>query len=566
MAGAGTTARLWAATRGGVLTGRDDPRTSPAQAQTWGLGRVVALEEPALWGGLVDLPDTADDTAVARLAAVLGGLPAPDGYGEEDQLAIRPDGVHAARLVRAPLGDEPARRAWKPDGTVLITGGTGGIGSGVARWFARNGARHLLLTGRRGPAAPGAEELRSELEELGARVTITACDMADREAVAALVADVPREHPLTAVVHAAGVPQGYTPFTDTTAGDLSDVTAGKVAGAAHLDDVLADTPLDAFVLFSSNAAVWGSGGQAAYAAGNAYLDALAARRRALGRTATSLAWGAWGGGGMMAAEGAADYMGRRGVLEMAPEPATAAMVQAVEHDETTVAVADVEWERFVLGFTARRPSPLLAEIPEVRAALREDAAEQDTGQGAARAALTGRLAAMTEHERLRSLVELVREEAAVVLRHDGTDGIQGARAFKELGFDSLTAVELRNRLQAATGLRLPAAVVFDHPTPAALATHLRGLLVPDDAQDGTGAVLDGLKALEESAAALAGGGDGTARIVERLEALVWKLRDNGAQAEPAPGDDADPAGATDDLASATAEDMFDLLDRELGNA
>ncbi|WP_443062018.1 phosphopantetheine-binding protein [Streptomyces sp. NBC_00490] len=269
---------------------------------------------------------------------------------------------------------------------------------------------------------------------------------------------------------------------------------------------------------------------------------------------------------MMAAEGAADYMGRRGVLEMAPEPATAAMVQAVEHDETTVAVADVEWERFVLGFTARRPSPLLAEIPEVRAALREDAAEQDTGQGAARAALTGRLAAMTEHERLRTLVELVREEAAVVLRHDGTDRIQGARAFKELGLDSLTAVELRNRLQATTGLRLPAAVVFDHPTPTALATHLRGLLVSDDAQDGTGAVLDGLKALEESAAALAGGGDGTARIVERLEALVWKLRDNGAQAEPAPGDDADPAGATDDLASATAEDMFDLLDRELGNA
>ncbi|KUN38634.1 hypothetical protein AQJ30_13920 [Streptomyces longwoodensis] len=570
MAGAGTTARLWAATRGGVLTGHHDPRTSPGQAQTWGLGRVVALEEPALWGGLVDLPDTADDTAATRLAAVLGGLPAPDGYGEEDQLAIRPDGVHAARLVRAPLGDEPARRAWRPDGTVLITGGTGGIGSGVARWFARNGARHLLLTGRRGPAAPGAEELRTELEELGARVTLAACDMADRGAVAALVAGVPKEHPLTAVVHAAGVPQGYTPFTDTTAADLADVTAGKVAGAAHLDDVLADTPLDAFVLFSSNAAVWGSGGQAAYAAGNAYLDALAARRRALGRTATSLAWGAWGGGGMMAAEGAADYMGRRGVLEMAPEPATAAMVQAVEHDETTVAVADVAWERFVLGFTARRPSPLLAEIPEVRAALREDTEEEDTGQdsaqGAARASLTGRLATMTEHERLRTLVELVRQEAAVVLRHDGTDGIQGARAFKELGFDSLTAVELRNRLQAATGLRLPAAVVFDHPTPAALATHLRGLLVPDDAQDGTGAALDGLKALEESAAALAGGGDGTDRIVERLEALVWKLRDNGAQAEPAPGDDTGPAGATDDLASATAEDMFDLLDRELGNA
>ncbi|MGA5133015.1 type I polyketide synthase [Streptomyces olivoreticuli] len=551
-----TAGPLWAATRGGVLVGQADPEARPHQAHAWGLGRVVALEQPARWGGLIDLPDTADDTAVTRVAGALSG--AADA-GHEDQLAVRASGVWARRLVRAPLGAGPAVRTWNPKGTVLITGGTGGIGARVAEWAAGNGAEHLLLTSRRGPDAPGATELAARLRELGARVTVAACDMADRAAVAALVAGVPEEHPLTAVIHTAGVPQTFTPVTDTTADAFADITSGKVAGAVHLDDALADTPLDAFVVFSSNAAVWGSGGQGAYAAGNAFLDAFAEARRARGRTATSVAWGAWGGGGMMALDGAVEYMGRRGVVEMAPEPAVAAMVQAVEHDETCVAVADVEWERFVLGFTAVRPSPLLAELPEVRRALREQQGAADAADPAAGAALTARLAGLPENEQLKHVVELVRTEVAAVLGHTATDGIRAGRAFKELGFDSLTAVELRNRLNAATGLRLPASVVFDHPTPMALADHVRGQVVPDGG-GAPEAVFGELEALENSVAHLTGDGESTTKVVERLEALVWRLRDgrDTAQGEA-------PATA-DDLAAASAEDMFDLLDKEFGDS
>ncbi|MDT3398034.1 SDR family NAD(P)-dependent oxidoreductase [Streptomyces sp. B1866] len=551
---------LWVATRGGVLAGQpDDPRVSPEQAQAWGLGRVVALEQPGRWGGLLDLPEAVDDDAVARVAAALSGL--GDGR-DEDQIAVRASGTYARRLVRAPLDGEPAVREWNPAGTVLVTGGTGGIGAHVARWFARNGARHLLLTSRRGPDAPGAAELSAELTELGAQVTVAACDMADRASVAAVAAAVPEEHPLTAVIHTAGVAQTYVPVTDTTLADFADITSGKVAGAAHLDDVLGDTPLDAFVLFSSNAAVWGSGGQAVYAAGNAFLDAFAQQRRARGRTATSIAWGAWGGGGMMALDGAAEYMGRRGMVEMAPELAIATMVQSVEHDEAFVAVADVEWERFVLGFTALRPSPLIAELPEVRTALQASQAGAEAEEAAAGAAFAGRLAGLPEHEQLKVVLELVRTEVAAVLQHASSDGIQAGLAFKELGFDSLTSVELRNRLNAATGLKLPASLVFDHPTPAALATYVRGQIVPE-AAGASEAVLGELDALESSLDGLLGDGESTAKVVERLEALVWKLRDGRDEAR---GTARDAAESEDDLESASAEEMFEMLDREFGDS
>ncbi|QEU89615.1 SDR family NAD(P)-dependent oxidoreductase [Streptomyces kanamyceticus] len=427
------TVPLWTATRGGALTGQDDPPARPDQAQTWGLGRVIALEQPGRWGGLVDLPETVDDAARTRLAAALTGL---GESGHEDQLAIRPSGVLARRLVRAPLEDEPARHEWRPEGTVLITGGTGGIGARVAHWCARNGAAHLLLTGRRGPDAPGAAQLRTELEELGAQVTIVACDMADRDAVDALIASVPETAPLTAVIHAAGVPGTFAPVTETSPDTFTGITSGKVLGALNLDAALGDTELDAFVLFSSSAGLWGSGGQGAYAAGNAFLDAFAERRRSQGRRATSVAWGAWGGGGMMTTDGAVAYMGRRGVVEMDPDLAIAAMVRAVEHDETCVAVADVEWERFVLGYTALRPSPLIAEIPEAQSALRQDDTAVSAEESAAGAALTARLAALPENEQLKTVLELVRGEVAAVLGHTTLDGIQAGLAFKEIGFDS----------------------------------------------------------------------------------------------------------------------------------
>ncbi|MFH8979271.1 type I polyketide synthase, partial [Streptomyces sp. NPDC017890] len=303
-------------------------------------------------------------------------------------------------------------------------------------------------------------------------VSVVACDVADREALAAVLAD----HPPTAVVHAAGVGQ-FVDLVDIDTTRLEDVMAAKVAGARHLDELLGGAELDAFVLFSSNAGVWGGGKQGVYAAANAHLDALAQDRRARGLTATSVAWGAWAGGGMITDGAAEEQLRRRGVLPMDPELAVSALVQAVEHDETFVAVADVDWARFVPGFTAARPRPLLTDIPEVRAALDHGEVPKGGNTTSVDGSLAQRLTGLTATERSRTVLDLVRSTAASVLGYTSTDAVEANRAFREMGFDSLTAVEVRNRLVTATGLKLPATVVFDYPSPVVLADHLLGRLV-----------------------------------------------------------------------------------------
>ncbi|TCO60801.1 acyl transferase domain-containing protein [Actinocrispum wychmicini] len=521
--------RLWCATRGGVVTGHGDPAVSPAQAELWGLGRVAALEHPNLWGGLVDLPATVTKPAATALAGILAGA------GDEDQLAVRHNGVYVRRLVRAPR--EATREPWRPHGTVLVTGGTGGVGAQVARRLATAGAEHLLLASRRGPDAPGAAELVRELTGLGTTATVVACDMADREAVAGLLAEVPGT--LTAVVHAAGVAERLSHIVDTDLDAFDGVTAGKVAGASHLDELLGDTELDAFVLFSSTAAVWGGGGNGAYAAGNAFLDALAYQRRARGLKATSIAWGAWAGEGMASAvEGLSEYLAQRGVLEMSPQQATTALLHAVEDDETFLAVAGLDWSRFVPSFTAVRPSTLLAEISEAHQDIQEPEGD-----------LARLLDGLSEPEQAGLLLASVRTEAAIVLGETDGDRVRPGRAFKELGFDSLAAVKLRNRLTAATGLRLPASVVFDYPTPQALAEHLHEGIrqsAPDE-----------LTALENALVERTANGEDITKVVERLEALLWRLRD-----APADGDN-DNGG---DFDSASAEEMFEVIDRQLGSS
>ncbi|MEV6125116.1 SDR family NAD(P)-dependent oxidoreductase, partial [Streptomyces sp. NPDC052077] len=485
----GVGAPLWCLTVGAMAVSASRPVTRPLQALVWGLGRAVALEAPDRWGGLIDLPDPGaggsapDERTLARLAAILGGA---EG---EDQLAVGASGTlvrRLARMARTTAATGTDGGGWKPRGTVLITGGTGSLGGHTARWLAAAGAEHLVLTSRRGEDAPGAAELAAELKESGVRVTVAACDVADREALAGLLGTLSGDPaPLTAVVHAAGLPQ-FTTVAQTTPGELAAVVSAKVAGAVHLDELLADHDLDAFVLFSSVSGVWGSGSQAAYSAGNAFLDALAEHRRSRGLAASAVAWGPWAEGGMAADGGAQEYLRRSGLPSLSPALAVSALRLALDRDETAVVVADVDWPRFAPSFTIGRPSPLLAELPEARAALAAtvEADGVTPGAGATAAAdLVRELAALGPEDRHDLLLDLVRKEAAAALGHPATDAVEPDRAFRDLGFDSLTAVELRNRLGAATALKLPTTTVFDHPTPSALADALLRALLPADADD-----------------------------------------------------------------------------------
>ncbi|MFE5031821.1 type I polyketide synthase [Streptomyces sp. NPDC056683] len=458
---------LWVVTRGAVSVGAQDPVTAPGQAAVWGLGRVAALEQPAVWGGLIDLPAQLDARSARALAAVLS-----DAAGE-DQIAIRPAGTFGRRLTHAAAPGGPA--PWTTSGTALITGGTGGLGAHVARWITERGAEHVVLVSRRGPDADGADLLRLELETAGARVTVAACDVTDRDALAQVVSEIPEEWPLRTVVHAAGVMGDPTLLTALTPRLLRHQLDPKVDGARHLDELTRDLELDAFVLFSSGAGVWGGGGQGAYAAANAFLDGLAAWRRSHGRPATSVAWGSWAEGGMLAdAESEhRERLGLLGLVPMRPHLALAALQRVLHDDETGLVVTDLDWARFAPVFTAARPSPLLSDLPEAAVALvQPDAASTE------RPAL--RLAGLSAAEREEALLTLVREAVAAVLGHAPGTQVDDEQPFKELGFDSLTAVELRNVLQTRTGVGLAAGVVFDHPDPRSLAKALAAALRPAD--------------------------------------------------------------------------------------
>ncbi|MFF8960085.1 type I polyketide synthase, partial [Streptomyces sp. NPDC014894] len=465
---AGVGAPVWCLTRGAVSVGRSDRLMSPSQAGVWGLGRVAALEVPERWGGLVDLPAVLDARAVARVVGVLAG------GGSEDQVAVRSSGVFGRRLVRAPRGEG----SWVPSGTVLVTGGTGALGGRVARWLAGAGAGRVVLTSRRGPEAPGAAELVAELEALGVEAEAVACDTADRDAVRTLLASL--EGSLTAVVHTAGVLDDGV-LDALTPDRFETVLRAKATSARNFHELTVELGIDlsAFVLFSSMSGTIGTAGQGNYAAANAYLDALAEQRRADGLAATSIAWGPWAEGGMAADEALDARMRRDGVPPMPADHAIRALSQAAEGDDAVLTLADIEWDRFLKAFTAGRRSELfdqLREVREARAAQTHARTAHETDPSAT-SSLAGRLSALAPADQERELLDLVRTQVASVLGHGGSDAVGAERAFKELGFDSLTAVELRNRLGAATELRLPATLIYDYPTAAALADHLRSELV-----------------------------------------------------------------------------------------
>ncbi|KUJ66292.1 hypothetical protein ACZ90_38465 [Streptomyces albus subsp. albus] len=464
-------ARLAVVTRGAVAADPAEEVTDLAHSAVWGLVRSAQSEHPGRFL-LVDL-----DGSAASHAALPGVL-----AGDEPQVALRAGEARVPRLARAEPAagrdQDSATTGFGPGGTVLITGGTGTLGGFVARHLVTaHGVDRLLLVSRGGPEAAGAEELRAELTGLGAQVTLAACDVADRSALAALVAAVPQDHPLTGVVHAAGVlDDGVVDALDPDRVDR--VLRPKVDAAWHLHELTRRSDLSAFVLFSSLAGTIGSPGQANYAAANAFLDGLALHRRAAGLPGVSLVWGLWAQtsamtGGMTEADVA--RASRLGVDALSETEGLDLFDRALATG--TAVVAPVRPNMAALRARAATVPPVLRGLvrPPARraAAPAQPSAGPRAGSATAAADLTARLAGLGEEEQERVLLELLRELAAAVLGHPSPDALAATDAMPKWGFDSLTALELRNRLCHATGLRLPTTLIFDHASSAGLSRHLR---------------------------------------------------------------------------------------------
>ena len=423
----------------------------PAAAAVWGLVRSAQSEQP---GRFLLLDTDGSEASREALAAALAIV-------EEPQLALREGALLAPRLAKAEESDAEVP-ALDPEGTVLITGGLSGLGALTARHLAsEHGAKHLLLSSRRGPEAPGAAELIAELAELGCEAEAVVCDVSQRDQVEALLGAIPAAHPLSAVVHCAGVlDDGVIEALDPER--LDRVLAPKADAAWHLHELTREIGLSRFVLFSSVAAGFGSPGQGNYAAANSFLDALAQRRRAEGLAGTAIAWGMWEAGmGAELSEADRARVGRSGILALAP-------AEGLDLFDRACAGAE----------------PLAFAVPLDKAALRTAAAGgmlpalfsglvkvNRRRAAAASGSLARRLATVPEAEREAAVLALVREQAADVLGATAAAVDPGA-SFKDLGFDSLGAVELRNRLTQETGVRLEATLVFDYPTPKAVAAYL----------------------------------------------------------------------------------------------
>ncbi|GAA2704221.1 type I polyketide synthase [Actinoplanes palleronii] len=554
-----TDARLVVVTRGATHDGRD-PHADPVAAAIWGFMRVVQTESPGRFM-LVDTDGSPGSLACVPVATETG----------EPQLRIRAGIVTSPRLrpldggsaVGEPLSEvAPVREPWR--GTVLITGGVSGLGAMLARHLVkRYDVRRLVLTSRRGPAAPAAAALRAELTEAGADVAIVACDVTNRAAVAALIAGIPGEHPLTAVVHCAAV------LDDGVAETLTDdrvaaVLAPKAYGAWHLHELTEHLNPSAFVLFSSIAGVLGTAGQASYAAANAFLDGLAASRRAAGLAAHSLCWGLWAERSEMGAGlGEADIvrLRRQGLSPMASDTGLALFDTAIVQDEPVLIPA--------------RLSPVVpgagqAESPLLRGLIRPTIEAGDPAGGPARptagaggpargeladGGLMRQVMSLSPTEAEATLLDAVRAQTAMVLGHTGTGAVGPDVAFKDLGIDSLTALELRNRLTEVTGMKLPGTLAFDYPNPRAVARFVRAAVDPGSPGDHLIEEIKRIGARLEKASPELADHDRTA-ITGLLGTLQRRLRPQTAERSA--------AGIADRISSASAAELLSLLDKELG--
>ncbi|OIJ88239.1 type I polyketide synthase [Streptomyces colonosanans] len=445
-------------------------------------------------------------------------------------------------------------RATNPDGTVLVTGGTGTLGGLVARHLAEQGARHFMLVSRHGPEAPGAETIRAELTELGARVEIVACDVADRADLARALAAVPADHPLTSVVHAAGVlDDGILP--SLTPDKIDTVMRPKVDAALHLHELTAEADLAEFVMFSSGAGLTGAPGQGNYAAANVFLDALAGHRKAMGLPATSIAWGLWAEtSGLTAGITSSNRARITGYFTPLSTEQALTLFDAARGSAEPVLLASVIRAGRLRSLARDGSLPALWR-GLINAPVQPRATAPDPAVG-----LTRQLASLSEAEQKEFLLNLVRSHAAIALGAGDAEALAPDTAFRDLGFDSLTAVDVRNRLTGATGCRFPATLVFDHPTPAELAGYLRTRLTPEAAPR-SAPVLDEIESLEKALLQSQPEEELRGRITRRLRTLLSRWDD--AQPENgAPSLDAAEVA----LDSATDDELFALIDGDLPDA
>ncbi|MEW2380320.1 type I polyketide synthase [Micromonospora sp. NPDC047812] len=541
--------RLVVLTRGAVPAGDDGRPTDLPGAAVWGLLRSAQAEHPDRFV-LVDLdgarrPEPRTVDLVTRAVAT-----------GEPQLAVRDDRVLAPRLTPAVL--DPALAAeLDPDGTVLLTGATGALGGLLARHLvAAHKVRHLLLVSRRGSDAPGAAELLSELTELGAQARLVAGDVADRDSLAALLAAVPAEHPLTGVVHAAGVLDDAV-ISALTPERVSAVLSAKADAAWHLHELTRGRNLAMFVLFSSVAGVLGGPGQGNYAAANAFLDGLAQHRRVAGLAATSLAWGLWAAdSGMTGALDAAQRqrMSRNGLSPLDTDQALRLFDASLRGGRPHLVPA-------LLDPAALRRQADAGQLPAPLRGLVRARRRVVDGGGDGGPSFAQRLAGTPEAERGRLVEDLVKAQVIEVLGFPPATVVPSGQTFTGLGFDSLTAVELRNRLTALTGIRLPASLIFDCPTPAALADFLLVDAAPPAPEAGLLAELDRLEAAfaatgPEELERLAGDDETRTAVAVRLRALVTRWSDATDR----------PADVSQALDDASDDELFDFIDQKFGRS
>ncbi|MEU6950778.1 SDR family NAD(P)-dependent oxidoreductase [Streptomyces sp. NPDC046316] len=520
--------RIVLLTSGAVAVHAGEDVTDLPGAAARGLLRTAHSEHPGRFATL-----DSDGSLGGLTEALLPGEP---------ETALRKGTPHVPRLVRARSAEAPASPAL-PSGTVLITGGTGGLGALVARHLAAtHGVTELLLLSRSGPQAPGAAALTDDLAALGARAEIVACDTSDRDRLAKVLAG----RRIGTVVHAAGVLDDGV-LTSMTPERLATVLRPKADAALHLAELV---EAETFVFFSSASGTFGGAGQANYAAANAVLDALAARLHAQGRTALSIGWGMWATATGMTGHLSEDVRGRAtgDGTALSDVDGLALLDAALTSGRSHLVAARLD----LATLRARAGS---VPVPPLLYALVPQPARRAAEAGENAASFTTRLAALDPSERRQAVLDLVRGHAATVLGHTSAEAVEPEQGFTDLGFSSLTAVEIRNRLNTATGLRLPTTLIFDHPNAARLADHLLENLVVEDTRTGPAALLAELDRLDTALSATGPEDETRARVVARLHALLARYD---------AGDDTGAVGTAADFDAAGDEELFAFIDNERG--